>query len=100
MPTEIVIQTLAQTSAGIPVAFAMLIASLGNLGPKGVERKNTVFRSSRALRTHCTARKLRKKVASRELANFAMATRPRVNNDPAKSVKGMPDQTAPDTTGL
>ena len=52
IPSAVMIQREAQTTAGMPVAAAMFTASVGALGAKGDERKKTVFRSRRAFRTH------------------------------------------------
>src|SRR5437667_6808916 len=93
------IQTMDQRIAGMPVALAMFKASVGTLGANGDERKKTVFRSSSAFKTHCTARKLTKKVAKRGLAKRASATRPTESSVPAISVNGIPEN-APDQTGL
>src|SRR6266542_1482275 len=100
IPTAVAIQITAHASAGMPVAFAMFTASVGTDGANGVDRKKTVFRSSSALRTHCTARKLTKKVATRALAYLATRIKPRVSSVPANIVKGIADQAAPETTGL
>ena len=43
---------IVHMTAGTPVALAMLVASVGAAGANGDERKKTVFRSSRAFRTH------------------------------------------------
>src|SRR5688572_15385621 len=94
------IHSADQKIAGMPVAFAIFMASVGTEGANGDDRKKTVLRSSRALRIHCTARKLTKNVATRELARRATATRPNVSKVPASRVKGIPDQPIPDITGL
>src|SRR5450432_812886 len=91
MPKATAIQTTVQKIAGMPVALYMFIASVCTLGAKGAERKKTVLRSSKAFKTHCTARKLTKKLATRGLANLARATRPTVNKAPAIKVKGIPE---------
>src|SRR5207249_10805473 len=67
--------------AGMPVALAMFTASGGTVGVNGDERKKTFFRSSKAFKMHCTARKLTMNVAMRGLPNCA--TR---NNAPAKTM--------------
>src|SRR5207244_13293508 len=67
--------------AGMPVALAMFTASVGTVGANGDERKKTVFRSSKAFKMHCTARKLTMKVAMRGLPNRAT-----INNAPAKTM--------------
>src|SRR6185295_14620438 len=94
------IHITAQTTAGVPVAFAMFTASVGTAGAKGVDRKKTVFRSSSALSMHWTARKLTKNVATRAVVYFATATRPTDNSVPARIVKGSADETTPDIAGL
>src|SRR5215210_3445102 len=83
------IQIIAQKIEGMPVAFAILTASVGTLAPKGDERKKTVFKSESALRMHCTARKLTKKLAVPALAYLAMTMSPSVSTTPAISVNGL-----------
>ena len=100
IPNAITIHIVAQNIAGMPVAFAMFMASVGTEGAKGDDKKKTVLRSSSALRIHCTARKLTKNVATRELARRATATSPTESRVPATRVKGIPDQPIPDITGL
>src|ERR1043165_714506 len=80
----------------------MFTASVGTVGPmaKGFEREKTVFRSKSAFKTHCTARKLTKKVATFALANLAIKTRPTEMNKPAKSVNGIPDHALIEKIGL
>ena len=70
--------------------FAMFTASVGTLAANGDERKNTVFKSSKALRTHCTANRLTTKVAIRGRANRATAHKLIVKAKPANKVNGMP----------
>src|SRR5918993_1517429 len=91
IPRETAIQSVAQNTAGMPVALAMFTASVDALGANGEERKKTVFRSSNAFKTHCTARKLTKKVATRGFANLATATSPIDNSVPARNVNGTPE---------
>src|ERR1051325_1894484 len=100
MATAIAIQRMAQTSAGMPVALAMLTASVGTEGANGDERKNTVFKSSRALSMHWTASRLTKKVATRGLAYLAIAIRPRLSSVPARIVNGSAEETTPVMAGL
>src|SRR4029077_18502091 len=88
--TDSAIQSTAQNIAGIPVAFAMFSASVGTVVAKGEDRKNTVFRSSRAFRTHCTASKLTRKVATFAEAKRATASKPTDSRPPASNVKGRP----------
>src|SRR5215471_17685393 len=88
--TEAAIHRTDQNSAGIPVALAMLSASVGTVAANGEERKKTVFRSSRAFSTHCTARKLTRKVATRAEAKRATANNPADISTPATSVNGRP----------
>src|SRR2546430_17230760 len=96
------IQTIDQTIAGTPVAFAMFSASVGTVVANGDERKKTVFKSSRAFKTHWTARKLTRKVATRAEANRATAKRPTDISTPASKVKGSPlsEPQVPAMTGL
>src|SRR6185295_2323518 len=100
IPIAIPIQVTDQIKAGMPVAFAMFTASVGTVGPNGEDRKNTVFKSSRALSTHWTARKLTRKVATRARAYFATATNPTLSSVPARIVKGSEAVTTPDMAGL
>ena len=100
IPMAIPIQATDQIKAGMPVAFAMFTASVGTVGPKGEDRKKTVFKSSRALSTHWIARKLTRNVATRGRAYFATATSPTLSSVPAKIVKGSEDVTTPDMAGL
>src|SRR5213079_1070813 len=86
----IVIQTVAQIRAGMPVAFAMLSASVGTVAANGDDRKKTVFRSSKAFKTHCTAKRLTTKEATRAEAKRATANRPIDKSTPANRVKGSP----------
>src|SRR5262249_26979348 len=88
--TEVAIQMTAQKRAGIPVALAMFTASVGTVAAKGDERKSTVFKSSKAFRTHWTASKLTRNVATRADANLATANRPADSSTPANSVNGRP----------
>src|SRR5580765_6839948 len=88
--TDATIQITDQNSAGIPVALAMFKASVGTVVAKGVDRKKTFFRSSKAFSTHCTARRLTRKVATRAEANRATANRPADKSTPAINVKGRP----------
>src|SRR5436853_1082431 len=88
--TDSAIQRTAQNIAGIPVAFAMFSASVGTVAAKGDDRKNTVFRSSRAFKTHCTASKLTRKVATFADAKRATANKPTDNRPPANNVNGTP----------
>src|SRR5437870_13607703 len=90
IPNAIAIQTMAQAIAGIPVALYMFTASVGTDGANGDERKKTVFKSSSAFSTHCTASRLTTKVATAGDAKRATATRPIAKATPAKSVKGIP----------
>ena len=99
-PVEIAIHKVAQTNAGTPVAFAMFTASVDAPGAKGDERKSTVFRSSKAFKTHCTARKLTKNVANLGRAKRATATNPAESNTPAAKVKGIPAIGPPDQIGI
>src|SRR5215510_10868469 len=71
--TDRAIQSVAQMNAGTPVAFAMFRASVGTVAAKGEDRKKTVFRSSSAFKTHCTASRLTTKVATRAEAKRATA---------------------------
>src|SRR5438552_8153459 len=80
-----------QRIAGMPVALAMFKASVGTEGANGDERKKTVFRSSSALRMHCTARKLTKNEATLALANLATRTKLIDSSVPATRVKGIPE---------
>src|SRR5688500_17610654 len=98
--SAIKIQMMAQMNAGMPVALAMFTASVGTLVANGEERMKTVFRSSSAFRTHWTARKLTKKVATRALANLARATKPTERDVPAIRVKGMPESAPPEKIGV
>src|ERR1700738_2448458 len=93
---------MVHITAGRPVALAIFAASVGTVGPNGDERKKTVFRSSKAFRTHWTASRLKTKVATRALANLATATRPAARAMPAKNVNGIPvsELHDPDTIGL
>src|ERR1041385_7558102 len=75
--TESAIQSTAQNIAGIPVALAIFSASVGTVVAKGEDRKNTVFRSSRAFKTHCTASKLTRKLATFAGAKRATANKPK-----------------------
>src|SRR5213594_1992775 len=68
----------------------MLTASVGTLGPNGDERKKTVFRSSSALSTHCTASKLTTNVATLKLANLATRNSPTDRAIQANNVNGTP----------
>src|ERR1051325_1116027 len=68
--TESAIQRTAQNIAGMPVAWPIFSASVGTVVAKGEDRKNTVFKSSSAFKTHCTASRL-----TRKLATFADAKR-------------------------
>ena len=70
---------ITQNMEGSPVAIDMLRASVWTEGPKGDERKKTVLRSVSAFRTHWTARKLKKNVATFALAKRAMRTSPTIN---------------------
>src|ERR1041385_5121757 len=79
--TEVAIQRTDQNKAGMPVAFAIFRASVGTVVTNGDERKKTVLRSSSAFSTHCTARKLTKKVATRADANRA------TTNNPAERIR-------------
>src|ERR1043166_8319262 len=88
--TESAIQSTAQNIAGFPVAFAIFSASVGTVVAKGEDRKNTVFRSSRAFRTHCTASRLTRKVATFADAKRATANKPTDRSPPANKVKGRP----------
>src|SRR5437016_631603 len=100
--TESAIQRTAQNIAGIPVAFAIFSASVGTVVANGEDRKNTVFRSSKAFSTHCTANKLTRKVATFAEAKRATANKPSDSKPPASNVKGTP-LTEPDVpliTGL
>src|SRR5438105_1863035 len=90
MKIEMATQTTAQRIAGTPVAFAMFTASVGTLAAKGEDRKKTVFKSSSAFSTHCTASRLTTKVATRALANRATANSPMESSTQATSVKGSP----------
>src|SRR5437879_13499271 len=84
------IHTIVQMIAGMPVALAMFTASVGTEGANGDERKKTFFRSSRAFKMHCTARKLTMKVAMRGLPNRAMRNNAPAKAMPAKRVNGIP----------
>src|SRR5439155_15719696 len=84
------IQTMVQMTAGMPVALYTFVASVGTAGAKGDERKKTVFKSSSAYSTHCTASRLNTKVATRALVNRATATSPTARAMPAKKVNGIP----------
>src|SRR2546421_2060080 len=88
--TDSAIQSAAQNIAGIPVAFAIFSASVGTVAANGDDRKNTVFRSSRAFKTHCTASRLTRKVATFAEANRATANRPTDKRPPASRVNGIP----------
>src|SRR2546423_14393536 len=96
------IQSTAQNIAGIPVAFAIFSASVGTVAAKGEDRKNTVFKSSRAFKTHCTASRLTRKVATFADAKRATANKPTDISPPASKVKGSPprDPHVPPITGL
>src|SRR5947207_3254745 len=100
--TDIAIHNVAQTTAGTPVAFAIFRASVGTVAANGEDRNKTVFRSSSAFKTHCTANKLTTKVATRAEANRATANSPAVNKTPANKVKGSPlnESQAPANSGL
>src|SRR5258708_25698853 len=93
---------IVQITAGMPVATAILAASLGTLAPKGDDKKKTVFKSSSAFSTHCTASRLTTKVATRALANRATPTTPIARTSPAKKVNRTPvsDPHDPDTIGF
>ena len=80
----------------------MFSASVGTVVANGDEGKNTVFRSSKAFKTHCTARKLTRKVATRAEANRATANNPTDISTPASNVKGRPpsEPQVPATKGL
>src|SRR6476620_5294755 len=100
--TENAIHKPAQKIAGTPVVLAMFTASVGTVAAKGDERKKTVFRSSKAFRTHCTARRLTTKVATRADAKRATAKRPAARSTPANKVKGSPlsESQAPANNGF
>src|SRR5687767_8985164 len=97
--SAIAIQMTAHKNAGMPVALAMFTASVGTVGANGEERKKTVFRSKSAFKTHWTARKLTKNVATLALANLARATKPIEREVPARKVKGMPESAPEETIG-
>ncbi len=78
----------------------MFTASFGTAVSKGLFRKKTVFRSKSAFSTHCTARKLVKKAATRAVANLAIKTNPIEITVPAKSVNGIPDHASNEKIGL
>src|SRR5881227_2171406 len=100
--TDSAIQSAAQNIAGIPVAFAIFSASVGTVAANGEDRKNTVFRSSRAFKTHCTASKLTRKVATFAEAKRATANKPTDSKPPASNVNGSPlsEPHVPLITGL
>src|SRR6267142_879234 len=100
IPNAIALQMIAQARAGMPVAFAMFTASVGTDGANGVDRKKTVFKSSKAFKIHWTARKLTKNVARRAPAYLAMRIKPTASDVPASKVKGIPDHATPESTGL
>src|SRR5581483_1344498 len=100
--TEITIHSAAQNIAGMPVAFAIFKASVGTVAANGEDRKKTVFKSSSAFKTHCTASRLTTKLATLALANRATANSPTDSSTPATSVKGSPanDPHVPARIGL
>ena len=88
IPRASPIHITAQKMAGIPVNRDMFTASvIWGAALKGTDKKNTVLRSKRAFKTHCTARKLTKNEATFRLANRATRKRPTVKNKPPKRVK-------------
>src|SRR6185503_142759 len=74
--TENAIHKPAQKIAGTPVVLAIFTASVGTVAANGDDRKKTVFRSSNAFKTHCTAKRLTTKVATRADAKRATAKSP------------------------
>src|SRR5207302_5024813 len=96
------IHTIVHMIAGMPVALAMFTASVGTAGANGDERKKTFFRSSKAFKMHCIARKLTMKVAMRGLPNRATRNKAPAKTMPAKSVNGIPGSEPhdPATIGL
>src|ERR1700704_6533213 len=82
---------MVHRTAGMPVAAAMFAASVGTAGANGDDRKKTVFKSSRAFSTHCTAKRLNTNVATPALAKRATANNPTASAMPAKKVKEIPD---------
>src|SRR5437868_5017259 len=78
-----------QMIAGTPVACDIFTASVGTLGLNGDERKRTVFRSSKAFSTHCTANMLTTNVATRGEAKRATMNNPITSAIPATNVNGI-----------
>src|ERR1044072_88987 len=100
IPIAMLIHATDQNNAGIPVALAMLTASVGTGEQDGEEGKKTVFMSGSAFSTHWTARKLTRNVAARGRAYFATATNPTLRNVPARIEKGSAEEPTPDNAGL
>src|ERR1051326_8500349 len=87
MTNETTAQKSAQKIEGMPVSACMFPASVA--ASERIESVRRSRRLKREFRTHCTARKLTRKLRTRGPAYFAAASRPRVMTAPETTVNGL-----------